>query len=122
MDLPASGFRKDLISHHDGPNSRWSQGCRVTSGNNKIPLLSIQNRIADFRSFLRSDPCAKEEDKGLATSPNYTLDVRNGADAFNLEGPTNGVVFPPSRRKDGKCEQEVSPTSLEGGWYSADWS
>jgi hypothetical protein len=78
--------------------------------------------MANFRSFLRADPCAKEEDKGLAISPNYTLDVRNGAGAFNLEGPTNGVPFPPSRRKDCKCEQEVSPTSLAGGWYSEDWS
>ena len=43
----------------------------------------------------------------LITSPSYTLDVRNGADAFNLEGSTNGVVFPPSRRKNGNFEQVV---------------
>lgn len=114
MELQVRGFLKDLISHHNGPNSRWSQGGGVTSRNNQIPLLSLQNRIADLRRFARSNSRAKEEDNGLTTPPNYTLNVGNGADAFNLEGATDGVIFPPSRRKDGKVKQEDTPTSLAG--------
>jgi len=61
---------------------------------------------------VRSDTRAKKEDLSLATSPNYTLALRNGTDTINLEGTTNGIAFPPSRRKDCKFEQVDTPFSL----------
>ncbi len=114
LELLARGFLKDLIGHHKSPNARWSQGRRISSGDNEIPLLPLQNRQTDFRGLLWSDPRAKKKDQGLPTPPNYTLDVRNSTDAFNLEGATNGITFPPRRRKDGKFEQEDTPKAQAG--------
>ena len=104
------GHRQDLVRHHDGPNSRRSQRCSIPSGNNKIPLLSFQSGITDLGGFVRTNPRTKEGYLNLATPPSYTFKVRNGANLFYLKGATNGVEFPPSRRKDGKVKQEDTPT------------
>jgi hypothetical protein len=76
--------------------------------------LALQNRLTDFSRFVGADTGAKEKNATLTTPPNNTLEVRNCADMINMEGLTNGITFPPSRRKDGNIEQEATPTSRPG--------
>ena len=77
-------------------------------------MLPSQGRLTELSRVVRTDPRAKEKKLSLADSPNYTPEIRKGADTLNQEGPTNGVIFPPSRRKDGKLGQVDTPAPLTG--------